>query len=65
MKEDEEVAKTIVRENETIEEALKRFKRGSFETASLLEARKREHLPGAERREENENAPPKHARRSR
>lgn len=35
--------KTIVRENETIEDALKRFKRDVSRSGTLAEARKREH----------------------
>lgn len=35
--------KTVVRENETIEEALKRFKREVSRNGVLAEARKREH----------------------
>lgn len=35
--------KTIVRENETIEDALKRFKRDVSRNGVLAEARKREH----------------------
>ena len=35
--------KTIVRENETIEETLKRFKRDVSRSGTLQEARKREH----------------------
>ena len=37
------VPKTIVRENETIEDALKRFKRDVSRSGTLAEARKREH----------------------
>ena len=36
--------KTIVRENETIEETLKRFKRDVSRSGTLQEARKREHF---------------------
>ncbi|MFY9422332.1 MAG: 30S ribosomal protein S21 [Bacilli bacterium] len=35
--------RTVVRENETIEEALKRFKREVSRNGVLAEARKREH----------------------
>ncbi|MDD3170998.1 MAG: 30S ribosomal protein S21 [Bacilli bacterium] len=35
--------KTIVRENETIEDTLKRFKRDVSRSGTLQEARKREH----------------------
>ena len=36
--------KTIVRENETIEDTLKRFKRDVSRSGTLQEARKREHF---------------------
>ena len=36
--------KTIVRENESIEDTLKRFKRDVSRSGTLQEARKREHL---------------------
>lgn len=36
--------KTVVRENETIEDALKRFKRDVSRNGVLAEARKREHF---------------------
>lgn len=36
--------KTIVRENETIEDALKRFKRDVSRSGTLAEVRKREHF---------------------
>jgi small subunit ribosomal protein S21 len=36
------MAKTIVRENESIEDALKRFKRDVSKSGTLAEARKRE-----------------------
>ncbi|MDD3382884.1 MAG: 30S ribosomal protein S21 [Bacilli bacterium] len=36
--------KTIVRENETIEDALKRFKRDVSRSGTLAEIRKREHF---------------------
>lgn len=39
----EEMPRTVVRENETIEEALKRFKREVSRNGVLAEARKREH----------------------
>ena len=39
-----EMPKTIVRENETIEDALKRFKRDVSRSGTLAEARKREHF---------------------
>lgn len=35
--------KTVVRDNETIEDALKRFKRDVSRSGTLAEARKREH----------------------
>jgi len=64
---DEEVAKTIVRENETIEEALKRFKRDVSRNGVLAEARKREHyLKPSDIRKMKKRAARKHAyRRSR
>lgn len=43
-KEGNEMPKTIVRENETIEETLKRFKRDVSRSGTLQEARKREHF---------------------
>ncbi|MGB0203317.1 MAG: 30S ribosomal protein S21 [Acholeplasmataceae bacterium] len=36
------MAKTVVRENESIEDALKRFKRDVSKSGTLAEARKRE-----------------------
>jgi small subunit ribosomal protein S21 len=36
--------KTVVRDNETIEDALKRFKRDVSRSGTLQEARKREHF---------------------
>lgn len=42
-RDEEEMPKTVVRENETIEEALKRFKRDVSRNGVLAEARKREH----------------------
>jgi len=36
------MAKTVVRDNETIEDALKRFKRDVSKAGNLAEARKRE-----------------------
>ena len=36
--------KTVVRENETIEDTLKRFKRDVSRSGTLQEARKREHF---------------------
>lgn len=36
--------KTVVRDNETIEDALKRFKRDVSRSGTLAEARKREHF---------------------
>lgn len=38
------MSKTIVRENESIEDALKRFKRDVSRNGTLAEARKREHF---------------------
>ncbi|PAT02358.1 30S ribosomal protein S21 [Candidatus Izimaplasma bacterium ZiA1] len=37
------MAKTVVRENETIEDALRRFKRDVSRSGTLAEARKREY----------------------
>ena len=37
------MAKTVVRENESIEDALRRFKRDVSRSGTLAEARKREH----------------------
>jgi small subunit ribosomal protein S21 len=37
------MAKTVVRENETIEDALRRFKRDVSRSGTLQEARKREY----------------------
>jgi len=37
------MAKTVVRENETIEDALRRFKRDVSRAGTLAEARKREY----------------------
>ena len=50
--------KTIVRENETIEDALKRFKRDVVRSGTLQEARKREFYlkPGLKRKLKSENA---------
>lgn len=36
--------KTVIRDNETIEDALKRFKRDVSRSGTLAEARKREHF---------------------
>ena len=38
-----QMAKTVVRENETIEDALRRFKRDVSRAGTLAEARKREY----------------------
>ncbi|MCK9536975.1 MAG: 30S ribosomal protein S21 [Bacilli bacterium] len=61
------MAKTIVRENETIEEALKRFKRDVSRNGVLAEARKREHyLKPSDIKKMKKRAARKHAyRRSR
>ena len=37
------MAKTVVRDNETLEDALRRFKRDVSRSGTLAEARKREH----------------------
>ncbi len=39
----QEMPKTIVRENDTLDEALKRFKRDVSRSGTLVEARKRQH----------------------
>ena len=39
----EQMPKTIVRENDTLDEALKRFKRDVSRSGTLVEARKRQH----------------------
>ena len=39
----EKMPKTIVRENDTLDEALKRFKRDVSRSGTLVEARKRQH----------------------
>ena len=40
---DWKMPKTIVRENDTLDEALKRFKRDVSRSGTLVEARKRQH----------------------
>lgn len=40
----EQMPKTIVRENDTLDEALKRFKRDVSRSGTLVEARKRQHF---------------------
>lgn len=58
------MAKTIVRENETIEEALKRFKREVSRNGVLAEARRREHyLKPSDVRKMKKRSACKHARR--
>ena len=39
-----QMPKTIVRENDTLDEALKRFKRDVSRSGTLVEARKRQHF---------------------
>ncbi len=52
------MAKTVVRENESLEEALRRFKRQVSRTGTLAEARKREFYvkPGIKRKLKSEAA---------
>ena len=52
------MAKTVVRENESLDDALRRFKRQVSRTGTLAEARKREFYvkPGAARRIKHEEA---------
>lgn len=52
------MAKTVVRENESLEEALRRFKRQVSRTGTLAEARKREFYvkPGIKRKMKSEAA---------
>ena len=50
--------KTVVRENETLDDALRRFKRQVSKAGTLAEARKREFYlkPGLKRKLKSENA---------
>ena len=52
------MAKVVVRENETIEDALRRFKRKVSQNGTLIEARKREFYlkPGIKRKLKSEAA---------
>lgn len=52
------MAKTIVRENESLDDALRRFKRQVSRTGTLAEARKREFYvkPGLKRKMKSEAA---------
>ena len=55
-KEGPRMPKTIVRENDTLDEALKRFKRDVSRSGTLMEARKRQHYmkPSDVRKEKEE-----------
>ncbi len=55
---EKEMPKTIVRENETLDDALRRFKRQVSKAGTLAEARKREFYlkPGLKRKLKSENA---------
>ena len=55
---DDKMPKTIVRENETLDEALRRFKRLVNKAGTLQEARKREFYlkPGVRRKLKSEMA---------
>ena len=52
------MAKTVVRENESLDDALRRFKRQVSRTGTLAEARKREYYvkPGVRRKLKSEAA---------
>ena len=52
------MAKTVVRENESLDDALRRFKRQVSRTGTLAEARKREFYvkPGVKRKLKSEAA---------
>ena len=52
------MAKTVVRENESLDDALRRFKRQVSRTGTLAEARKREYYvkPGIKRKLKSEAA---------
>ena len=52
------MAKTVVRENESLDDALRRFKRKVSRTGTLAEARKREFYvkPGLKRKMKSEAA---------
>ena len=57
-KEGEIMSKVIVKENEQLDDALRRFKRQVSRNGTLLEVRKREYYvkPGVKRRLKSENA---------
>ena len=57
---DQKMPKTIVRENDTLDEALKRFKRDVSRSGTLVEARKRQHYmkPSDVRKEKRRAALP-------
>lgn len=67
MKGVEKMPKTTVRENETLDEALRRFKRQVNKAGTLQEARKREYYvkPGVKRRLKEEAARRKNRKRRR
>ncbi len=52
------MAKTVVRKNESLDDALRRFKREVSKVGTLTEARKREYYvkPSVKRREKSEAA---------
>ncbi len=52
------MSKTVVRKNESLDDALRRFKRSVAKTGTLQEARKREYYekPGIKRRKKQETA---------
>lgn len=52
------MSKTVIRENESIEDALRRFKRDVSKTGTLREARKREFYekPSVKRKKKSEEA---------
>lgn len=61
------MAKTVVRENESLDDALRRFKRQVSRTGTLAEARKREFYvkPGLKRKMKSEAARKNQKRRRR
>ena len=60
------MAKTVVRENESLDDALRRFKRQVSRTGTLAEARKREFYvkPGLKRKLKSEAARKNNKKRS-
>lgn len=52
------MSKTVVRKNESLDQALRRFKRSVARTGTLSEARKREYYdkPGIKRRKKQKEA---------